>query len=261
MNRIRVAAADGVGRITLARPEKKNALDRAAADELVDALGRCAADPAVRVVLLAADGPDFCAGADLAALAALVDAGAAAQHEDAMALGNVFIAMREMPKPVVAAVRGRALAGGAGLATACDIVLADEDARFGYPEVRVGFVPAMVMTMLRRAVGEKQAFDLIATGRVLSAREACDVGLVSRVVPAGTLDTAADDVMRALAASASGALAFTKRLFYDLDGPSFRDGIALGARVNVEARGTAEFKAGVRRFLDARAKGREGRTP
>lgn len=261
MSRIRVAAADGVGRITLARPEKKNALDRAAADELLAALARHGTDPSVRAVLLTADGPDFCAGADLAALAALVDADDQAQHDDAMALGNVFIAMRELPVPVVAAVRGRALAGGAGLASACDIVLADEDARFGYPEVKVGFVPAMVMTMLRRAVGEKQAFDLIATGRVLSAREACDVGLVSRVVPAGTLDTAADDVMRALAASAPGALAFTKRLFYDLDGPSFRDGIALGARVNVEARGTAEFKAGVRRFLDARAKGGEGRTP
>ena len=261
MNRIRVAAADGVGRITLARPEKKNALDRAAADELVDALGRCGADPAVRVVLLAADGPDFCAGADLAALAALVDAGAAAQHEDAMALGNAFIAMREMPKPVVAAVRGRALAGGAGLASACDIVLADEDARFGYPEVRVGFVPAMVMTMLRRTVGEKQAFDLVATGRVLSAREALDAGLVSRVVAAGTLDAAADDVVRGLAASPPGAVAFTKRLFYDLDGVGFRSGIALGAQVNVDARATAEFRDGVRRFLDARAKGREGRTP
>jgi methylglutaconyl-CoA hydratase len=261
VNRIRVAAADGVGRITLARPEKKNALDRAAADELLEALARHGTDPSVRAVLLTADGPDFCAGADLAALAALVDADDQAQHDDAMALGNVFIAMRELPGPVVAAVRGRALAGGAGLAGACDIVLADEDARFGYPEVNVGFVPAMVMTMLRRAVGEKQAFDLIATGRVLSAREAYDVGLVSRVVPAGTLDTAADDVMRALAASAPGALAFTKRLFYDLDGRAFRDGIALGARVNVEARGTAEFKDGVRRFLDARAKGREGRTP
>ena len=261
MNRIRVAAADGVGRITLARPEKKNALDRAAADELLDAFARQAADRSVRVVLLAADGPDFCAGADLAALAGLVDADAAAQHDDAMALGKVFIAMRELPVPVVAAVRGRALAGGAGLATACDIVLADDGARFGYPEVKVGFVPAMVMTMLRRAVGEKQAFDLVATGRVLSAREAFDVGLVSRVVPAGTLDAAADEVARALAASPPGAAALTKRLFYDLDGASFRDGIALGARVNVDARASAEFKDGVRRFLEGRGTGREGRTP
>src|SRR6185437_3278443 len=261
VNRIRVAAAEAIGRITLARPEKKNALDRVAADELLEALARYAMDPSVRVVLLAADGPDFCAGADLAALAALVDADATAQHDDAMALGKVFLAIRELPVPVVAAVRGRALAGGAGLATACDIVLADEDARFGYPEVKVGFVPAMVITMLRRTVGEKQAFDLVATGRVLSAREAHGVGLVSRVVPAGTLDAAADEMVRAVAASPPGAMAFTKRLFYALDGVTFGDGIALGARVNVDARDTAEFRDGVRRFLDAKAKGREGRTP
>src|SRR6185437_979589 len=177
VSRIRFAAADGVGRITLARPDKKNALDREAANELGEALARCSADVTVRAVLLDAEGADFCAGADLAALATLVDARAQAQHDDAMALGSVFVAMRELPKPVVAAVRGRALAGGAGLATACDIVLAEDDATFGYPEVRVGFVPAMVMTMLRRSVGEKQAFDLVATGRVLSAREALDVGL------------------------------------------------------------------------------------
>ncbi len=134
MSRIRFAAADGVGRITLARPEKKNALDRRAADELGEALARCAADHAVRAVLLDAEGADFCAGADLAALATLVDAGSQAQHDDAMALGNVFIAMRELPKPVVAAVSGRALAGGAGLATACDIVLAETTRRSATPK-------------------------------------------------------------------------------------------------------------------------------
>lgn len=255
MSRIQFAAADGVAHITLARPEKKNALDRDAANELGDALARCATDHTIRVVLLAAAGPDFCAGADLAALAALVDAGAQAQHDDAMALGNVFIAMRELPKPVVAAVRGRALAGGAGLATACDIVLAEDDATFGYPEVRVGFVPAMVMTMLRRAVGEKRAFDLVSTGRLISAREAFDMGLVSRVVPSGTLDAAASELTRGLAASPPGALAFTKRLFYDLDGQGFRDGIALGASVNVEARATPDFREGVRRFLEGKGKG------
>ncbi|HEY7893352.1 MAG TPA: enoyl-CoA hydratase/isomerase family protein [Gemmatimonadaceae bacterium] len=259
MSRIRFAAADGVGRITLARPDKKNALDRDAANEVREALARCAGDDSVRAVLLDAEGADFCAGADLAALATLVEAGAHAQHEDAMALGNVFIAMRELPKPVVAAVRGRALAGGAGLATACDIVLAEDDAKFGYPEVHVGFVPAMVMTMLRRAVGEKQAFDLVATGRLLSAREAVDLGLVSRVVPAGTLDAAASELARGLAAAPPGALAFTKRLFYDLDNRSFRDGIALGAKVNVQARATAEFRDGVRRFLEGKGKGGETR--
>src|SRR5581483_4832548 len=250
MSRVRVEVAGTVGRITLARPEKKNALDLQAALELLDALQRLADDPAVRVILLGADGSDFCAGADLAALGALLEADADTHRRDAEALGRVFTTIRELPKPVVAAVRGRALAGGAGLATACDIVLAEEGAQFGYPEVRVGFVPAMVMTMLRRIAGEKRAFDLVATGRIVGATEALQIGLVSRVLPADGFDAAVQEIVAGLAASPRGALALTKRLFYDLDTLSFADGIALGARTNVEARSTNEFRDGVRSFLN-----------
>lgn len=246
--RIRVERADGVGRIILARPEKKNALDLAAARELRESLREFAADSAVRVVLLSADGDDFCAGADLSALNALLDADAATQLQDAEALGDVFRVMREMPQVVVAAVRGRALAGGAGLATACDIVIAHEGARFGYPEVRVGFVPAMVMAILRRLVGEKRAFELVATGRQVSAGEALELGLVSRVVAAGDFDVTIAKLVSDLAATPAQALRMTKRLFYGLDGTSMEDGIAMAARVNVEARATDDFREGIRRF-------------
>ena len=249
MTRVRVALDGPVGRLTLARPDKRNALDAEAAAELRSGLDRCAREPGIRVVLLAADGPDFCAGADLAALEHMLDAEPAAHYDDAMALGAVFIAMREIQKPIVAAVRGRALAGGAGLASACDIVLAEDGARFGYPEVRVGFVPAMVMTMLRRAVGEKRAFELVATGRQLNAAEALALGLVSRVLPRDTFDADVDAVVQSLAAAPPGALALTKRLFYALDGVGFREGIELGARTNVEARSSTEFRDGVRRFV------------
>jgi methylglutaconyl-CoA hydratase len=246
--RIRVERADGVGRIILARPEKKNALDLAAARELRESLREFAADSAVRVVLLSAQGDDFCAGADLSALNALLDADAATQLQDAEALGDVFRVMREMPQVVVAAVRGRALAGGAGLATACDIVIAHEHARFGYPEVRVGFVPAMVMAILRRLVGEKRAFELVATGRQVSAREALELGLVSRVVAAADFDVTIETLVSDLAATPAQALRMTKRLFYGLDGTSMEDGIAMAARVNVEARATDDFREGIRRF-------------
>jgi methylglutaconyl-CoA hydratase len=246
--RIRVERTEGVGRITLARPEKRNALDLAAARELRESLRELAADASVRVVLLAADGDDFCAGADLTALNALLGANDAAQLEDAEALGDVFRVMRAMPQVVVAAVKGRALAGGAGLATACDLVIAHEGARFGYPEVRVGFVPAMVMTLLRRLTGEKRAFDLVATGRQVTAREALELGLVSRVVPASDFDAAIEKLVAELAATPAEALRMTKRLFYELDGMSFEDGVARGARANVEARATADFREGVRRF-------------
>jgi methylglutaconyl-CoA hydratase len=246
--RIRVERTDAVGRITLARPEKKNALDYTAARELRDSLRELAADMNVRVVLLSADGKDFCAGADLAALHALLDASSGEQLKDAEALGDVFRVMREMPQVIVAAVRGRALAGGAGLATACDIVIAGEDACFGYPEVRVGFVPAMVMALLRRQVGEKRAFELVATGRQVGAREALELGLVSRVVAATDFDAAVEQLVTELGAMPAGALRSTKQLFYALDDTNFADGIAKAVRVNVEARATAEFREGVRRF-------------
>src|SRR3954462_8482608 len=183
MKNVRMSVDGAIGRITLSRPGKKNALDRATADELAEALFALSEAP-VRVIAIDADGADFCAGADLSALEQMLDAPRQAHIDDAKALGHVFHTIRRVEKPVVALVRGRAFAGGAGLATACDIVLAHEDARFAYPEVTVGFVPAMVMTMLRRSVGEKQAFDLVSTGRVLSAEEARSIGLVSRVLPA-----------------------------------------------------------------------------
>jgi methylglutaconyl-CoA hydratase len=248
MMRIRVERTGAVGRITLARREKKNALDYTAARELREALREFAADADARVVLLAADGPDFCAGADLAALHALLDAGASEQLKDAEALGDVFRVMREMPQVVIAAVRGRALAGGAGLATACDIVIAEEGARFGYPEVRVGFVPAMVMALLRRQIGEKRAFELVATGRQVPASEALELGLVSRVVAGSDFDAAVEQIVSELAAMPPRALRSTKRLFYSLDATNFEDGIAQAIRANVEARSTAEFREGVRRF-------------
>jgi methylglutaconyl-CoA hydratase len=236
-----------IGRITLARPEKKNALDRTTADELAEALFTLSEAP-VNVVALDADGPDFCAGADLFALEEMLDAPRQAHIDDAKALGHVFHTIRRMEKPVVALVRGRAFAGGAGLATACDIVLAHEDARFAYPEVTVGFVPAMVMTMLRRSVGEKQAFDLVSTGRVLSAEEAKSIGLVSRVFPAREFDTVSSAVLEQLAKQPPSAMAATKSLFYKIDNLAFLDAISAGIIANADARATPAFREGVKRF-------------
>jgi methylglutaconyl-CoA hydratase len=241
-----------VGRITLARAEKKNALDRQMADEIVQGLESLAADAETRVILIDAEGDDFCAGADLDALESLLGAGREAQLEDARALGRVFTLIRQLSVPVVAAVRGRALAGGAGLATACDIVLAHPNATFAYPEVRIGFVPAMVMTILRRIVPERHAFDLAITGRSLSAPEAERLGLVSRVVPGDRFDAGVEEVCAAIAKSPPEAVRRTKKLFYELEGRPFDSGVAHGAQANAEARMTEEFRDGVRRFLQRR---------
>ncbi len=239
----------GVLTLTLDRAEKRNALSTALIEALHRALDAADLDPEVRVVVLTGAGKDFCAGADLEELLASADASPEANEASALKLGGLFSRMRELPKPVVAVVRGRALAGGAGLMTAADIVLAGEGAQVGYPEVNRGFVPAMVMTLLRRLAGEKVALDLVLTGRLLGAAEALAHGLVSRVVPDAELEREAGELARTLAAAPASALALTKRLFYQLDGQSFEQGIALGARVNAVARQTPDFRDAIGRFL------------
>ena len=247
MKYIRLSVDGPIGRITLARPEKKNALDRVMTDELAEALFALSEAP-VNVVAIDGEGPDFCTGADLAAIEEMLDAPRQDHIDDAKALGHVFHTIRRMEKPVVALVKGRAYAGGAGLASACDIVLAHEEARFSYPEVSVGFVPAMVMTMLRRSVGEKQAFELITTGRVLSADEAREIGLVSRVFAAKEFDQLSKALLEKLASAPASAMAATKTLFYKLDTLGFLDGISAGIVANADARATPAFREGVKRF-------------
>jgi methylglutaconyl-CoA hydratase len=244
--RIRVDIAGAVGRVSLARPEKRNALDSQCAHELVDALMEFEGDDAVRAVLLRADGDDFCSGVDLDALSEMLDAAPDAHRREAADLGRVFLTIRGMQKPVVAAVQGRALSGGCGVATACDVVLAREDAQFGYPEVRIGFIPAMVMSMLRRSVGEKHAFDLVASGRIIGAAEAERIGLVSRVLPASGFAEEIERYVLGLASHPMTSMGLTKRLFYRLDLLSFRDGIAEGVTASVEARQTEAFRTGIR---------------
>jgi methylglutaconyl-CoA hydratase len=249
---VAVGLADGVLTLTLDRPEKRNAMDTPMVDGLLAALERADLDGDVCVVAVRGAGKDFCAGADLAELLESRDKSPEENAASAAHLGEVFIRMRELPKPVVAVVHGRALAGGCGLASACDLILAHADASFGYPEVQRGFVPAMVMAMLRLAVGEKVAFDLVSTGRLLSAEEAARIGLVSRVIPEPAFEEEVGDLLSQLSHSSTTALALTKKLLYDFEGRSFRDAVKLGSDVNAVARSTPDFKEAVSRFLDGR---------
>jgi methylglutaconyl-CoA hydratase len=246
---LRAALAGGVLTLTLDRPEKRNALSAAMVEALHAALERADLDAEARVVVLRGAGKDFCAGADLDELLASADLTLAENEATALRLGALFGRMRALPKPVLAVVHGRALAGGAGLVTACDIAIAGAGAQLGYPEIQRGFVPAMVMTLLRRAAGEKAALDLVLTGCLLGAEEARATGLVSRVVPDAELDREAGALARALAAASPSALALTKQLFYQLDGRSADDGVALGARINALARQTPDFRAAISQFL------------
>ena len=240
---------DGILSLTLNRPEKRNALDGELIDCLHQELERADLEEGVRVVLLRGAGKDFCAGADLKEL---LDSTARSLQENeasALRLGTLFIRIREMPKPVVALVHGRALAGGAGLASACDLVLAARSAQLGYPEILRGFAPAMVLAFLRRMVGEKIALDLALTGRLLTAEEARAIGLVTRVVADESLEQEAQAVTKNLAGLSQSALGLTKRLLFQLEGMSLTEGVELGARVNAVARGTSDFRDAVSQFL------------
>jgi len=239
----------GVARITLNRPEKRNALGPDLIAAIREALGKTARDENVRVVLLAGAGPDFCSGADLGALDQTADAGVLDHLASARQLAELFLEMRHHRRPIVAAVRGRALAGGCGLATACDLVLASESAQFGYPEVKIGFVPAMVMAILRRSVSEKRAFELIATGEIISAAQAHAVGMINRVYPDAEVDARVEDYVRALAAKSASAVSLGKNLLYHMDGMTFEAAIEAGIHGNALARMTEDARRGIERFV------------
>ena len=240
----------GVLTLTLDRPEKRNALSSALIEELLTAIDRADLDAQVRVLVVKGAGKDFCAGADLEELLASADQVLAENEASALRMGALFQALRALPKPVVAVVQGRALAGGCGLATACDLVLAADDAQFGYPEIQRGFVPAMVMAMLVRQVGEKQALHLTVTGRLFGAEEARALGFVSKILPAAELDQRATEMVRGLTKVSLTAFALTKQLCYAQDGLPFDDAIRLGARINAMSRATPDFKTAIAAFLE-----------
>lgn len=240
---------DGIARITLNRPEKRNALDRELIVELKQAISASAGDAQCRVVLLGGAGTDFCSGADLAALEKSAQADVLDNMAEARQTGELFLMMRDHPRPIIAAVHGRALAGGCGIATACDIILASESAQFGYPEVNVGFVPAMVMAILRRSVSEKAALELVVSGEVISARHACEIGLVHHVYSDGDFAGQVDAYVAKLSAKSASALMLTKKLLYNMDSMSFEAALESGVRINAIARMTEDCRAGVEKFL------------
>ena len=212
---------DGVARITLNRPDKRNALDGEIIAELKAAFSSSATEDACRVVLLAGAGTDFCSGADLANMERTVQNSVLENMADARSTADLFLMMRNHPRPVIAAVQGRALAGGCGIATACDIILAAQSAQFGYPEVNIGFVPAMVMAILRRSVSEKAAFELVVMGETVSAARAHELGLVHRVFADDQFASEVGSYVARLAAKSASAVMLSKRLLYNMDSMSF----------------------------------------
>jgi methylglutaconyl-CoA hydratase len=243
---------NGIARITLNRPDKRNALDGELISELKEALGSSARDPQCRVVLLSGAGTDFCSGADLAGLEKTAQAGVLENMADARSTAELFLAIRNHPHPVIAAVHGRALAGGCGIATACDIVLAAGSAQFGYPEVNIGFVPAMVMAILRRSISEKAAVELVVTGETISAARAYELGLVHRVYADEVFPAEVNAYAARLASKSASAVMLSKRLLYNMDSMSFEAALEAGVETNAIARTTDDCRRGIERFLKKR---------
>lgn len=235
--------------ITLNRPDKRNAINEALIRGLNLALRDADAQDALRAIVITGAGEDFCSGADLASLQKISNSSITENIEDARFLMELFALIRRVRVPVIAAVRGRALAGGCGLATACDIVLAAQSARFGYPEVKIGFVPAMVMAILRRNVSEKRAFELITRGAEISAAEAERVGLVNRVFEDAAFETEVEKYVAGFEKVSSSAVMLTKRLLYHMDGMTFDAALQSGVDTNAIARMTEDCRQGIARFL------------
>src|SRR5258706_9618231 len=244
----------GVARITLNRPDKRNALNDDLIDALRNALRRAHDDENVRVVILFGAGQDFSSGADLAALKKMSAATVTENLADARSLMDLFRLIRAVRVPVIAAVRGRALAGGCGLALACDMVLASRSARFGFPEVKIGFVPAMVMAILRLNTSEKRAFELLTLGTEISADEAVAYGLANRVLDEEAFDDELDVFAHQFERVSSSAISLSKRLFYEGDAMNFKDALESGVDVNVVARMSQDFQLGIAGFLKKREK-------
>lgn len=250
MSEIIIDNADHILTITLNRPEKRNALNDALINDLKTALQTADQDASLRVVVIKGAGADFCSGADLSALRKISESGVLENHDDADNLRELFSLIRAVKIPVIAAVHGRALAGGCGLATACDLVLATDSARFGYPEVKIGFVPAMVMAILRRNVSEKRAFALATQGFEFDASTAQSFGLINEVFPADTFENAVKDYVSIYQKVSRSAVVLSKRLLYQMDGLTYESALASGVDVNTIARLTDDCQTGIAKFLN-----------
>jgi methylglutaconyl-CoA hydratase len=237
--------------ITLNRPEKRNAISTEMIVELLGALDEAESNGA-RVVILTGAGKAFCSGMDLEGLRAIVSQTPEEHLEDSRRMAKMFRRIYSFPLPIIAAVNGAALAGGCGLATLADFTLAVPEAKFGFTEVRIGFVPAIVSVFLRRQIGEKRARDLLLSARVFDAAEAQTMGLVTRLEPAEKLLEAAKELAATLVASSPASLARTKRLLLRSQEEGMERDLQAAIHENADIRSTADFREGLSAFLEKR---------
>jgi methylglutaconyl-CoA hydratase len=240
-----------IAMLKLSRPEKRNAISCEMIAEILSAFDEVETSPA-RILILTGAGKAFCSGMDLEALQALASQSSAEQREDADRLARFFLRIWSFPKPTIAAVNGPAIAGGCGIATLCDFTLAVPEARFGYPEVRIGFLPAVVSIFLVRQIGEKRARDLLLSGKIIDATEAHRLGLITQVVPAKELMIAAQILAANLLECSPASLHMTKKLLCNFAAPEIDRGLELAKSESARIRSTEDFQEGLSSFLEKR---------
>ena len=248
---IQLAYDSGVATITLNRPDKRNAISFELIDDVLGALKEVETSDAI-VLIVTGAGKAFSSGMDLDNLKQLIGRSPEQNLKDSETMVRLFRSLYEFPKVTIAAVNGAAIAGGTGLALLCDFTLAVPEAKFGYTEVRIGFVPAIVSTFLLRQVGEKQARDLLLTGRIISAEEAARMGLVNEIVPPEKLMARARELAALLLENSPASLRATKKLLNDHAHAELDAQIEAAVRENAAVRMTADFREGVTSFLEKR---------
>jgi methylglutaconyl-CoA hydratase len=243
---------DSVATITLNRPDKRNAVTAAMIAELQTALDAIEKNHAARVVILTGAGTCFSAGMDLEMLAAIAKQSPTENQEDSRRIAKMLRRIWSFPRPMIAAVNGAAYAGGCGIATLCDFTLAAPEAKFGYTEVKIGFLPAIVSVFLTRQIGEKRSRDLLLTGRIITAQEAKEYGLVTEVVPADQLMIRARELADQLIAASPNSLTRAKHLLTSAAAAGVDHDLERAILENARIRCTPDFKEGVASFLEKR---------
>jgi methylglutaconyl-CoA hydratase len=246
---LQLAQDAGVATLTLNRPDKRNAISYELIADLLRALDEVKSS-AARVLIVTGAGKAFCSGMDLDNLKSLIGRTPEQNLEDSRTMVSLFRSLYEFPLPTIAAVNGAAIAGGTGLALLCDFTLAVPEAKFGYTEVRIGFVPAIVSTFLLRQVGEKVARDLLLTGRIFDAEEALRIGLLTQIVPQEQLMNRARELAAQLLESSPLSLTYTKRLLTDHARAELDQQIEAAIRENAGIRSTNDFREGISSFLE-----------
>jgi len=243
--------SDGIALLTLNRPDKRNAISYELIDDLQHAL-EAVRNSQSQILILTGAGKAFCSGMDLDNLKSLVGRTPEQNIQDSRTMARLFRSIYDFPKPTIAAVNGPAIAGGTGIATICDFTVATPDAKFGYTEVRIGFVPAIVSNFLLRQVGEKHARDLLLTGRIFAADEALRLGLVNEIVEPGRLLSRAYELARTLMENSPASLVATKELLSQTVNAELDRGMEASIEENARIRQTHDFREGIAAFLEKR---------